>query len=157
MFNFDFLHWSSLIGTTLRALPFKSSVIITNYHACGHGVDENLLFSFDLDIHITWFQGHVKLWFTWSILIDRCQEKLWHFNELWCILQWPHDIHVHLFCFDLHEFNLFLLRSCAATCPTSNCGRGTSLLRQEPVLVYNSKSLVGLLSWLIVGKQDGPV
>ena len=49
------------------------------------------------------------------------------------ILQCPHDIHVlvHLFCFDLHKF---LLRSRAATCPTSNCGRGTSVFRQE--LVY---------------------
>ena len=28
-------------------------------------------------------------------------------------------------------FNLFLIRSCALTCSTSNCGRGTSLLRQE--------------------------
>ena len=49
------------------------------------------------------------------------------------ILQCPHDIHVHLFCFDLHKF---MLRSRAATCPTSNCGRGTSLFWQE--LVYLS-------------------
>ena len=33
----------------------------------------------------------------------------------------------------MHEYNLFLLHSCAATCPTSNCWRGTSLLRQELV------------------------
>ena len=33
------------------------------------------------------------------------------------ILQCPHDINVHLFCFDLHKLNLFLLRSRAATCP----------------------------------------
>ena len=52
------------------------------------------------------------------------------------ILQCPHDIHVHLFCFDLHTFNVFLLRSHAATCPTSNCGRRTSLLRQEIVCHY---------------------
>ena len=47
----------------------------------------------------------------------------------------PHAIHVHvhLFSFDLHKFNLFLFRSRAATCPTLNCGRGTSLLRE---LVY---------------------
>ena len=37
---------------------------------CPHGVDENLQFSFDLDLHITCFQCHVKLWYTWSILID---------------------------------------------------------------------------------------
>ena len=51
------------------------------------------------------------------------------------VLQCPHDVHVHLFCFDLdlHKLNLFLLRSCVATCPTSNCGCGTSLLRQELV------------------------
>ena len=51
------------------------------------------------------------------------------------ILQFPRDIHVHLFFLDLHKFNLFLLRSRAATCPTSNCWRGTSLLRQELVLI----------------------
>ena len=49
------------------------------------------------------------------------------------ILQCPHDIHVlvHLLCFDLHKF---LLRSRAETCPTSNCGRGISLFRQELVI-----------------------
>ena len=46
------------------------------------------------------------------------------------ILQCPHDMHVHLFCFDLHKF---LLRSRAVTCPTSNCGRRTSLFPQELV------------------------
>ena len=53
---------------------------------------------------------------------------------------------VHLFCFDLHKFNLFLLRSCTATCPTSNCGCGTSLLWQELVM-----HLMEILSsdWLI--------
>ena len=55
-------------------------------------------------------------------------------------LQCPHAIHVHLFCFDLHKFNLFLLRSRAATCPTLNCGRGTSLLRQELVYVGSDTS-----------------
>ena len=34
MFNLDFLDRSSLIGTTLRALPIKSCVIITTYHVC---------------------------------------------------------------------------------------------------------------------------
>ena len=47
------------------------------------------------------------------------------------ILQCPHDIHVHLFCFDL---NKFLLRSRTATCPTLNCRRGTSLFRQELII-----------------------
>ena len=66
------------------------------------------------------------------------------------ILQCPHDIHVHLFCFDLHKF---LLRSRAVTCPTLNCGRGTSLFRQE--LVYTKRKytnswthFVDFLLWL---------
>ena len=36
-FNLDFLHRSSLIGTTLRALPIKSCVIIPNYPSCNVG------------------------------------------------------------------------------------------------------------------------
>ena len=53
------------------------------------------------------------------------------------ILQFPHDIYVHLFCFDLHKL---LLRSRAATCPISNCVSGTSLFPQE--LVYYSIQLI---------------
>ena len=49
------------------------------------------------------------------------------------VLQCPNDIHVHLCCFDLHTF---LLRLRAATCPTWNCGRGTSLFRQELVFLH---------------------
>ena len=65
------------------------------------------------------------------------------------ILQCPHDIHVHLFCFDLHKF---LLRSRTATCPTLNCGRGTSLLRQELVLCwkYWKVPLHLLVKWEVV-------
>ena len=66
------------------------------------------------------------------------------------ILQCPHDIHVHLFCFDLHTFNLFLLRSRASTCPTSNCGRGTSLLWQELVYIIS----YFLLAWLTFWHHD---
>ena len=34
MFNLDFLHRSSLMGTTLLAAPSKSYAFSTNYHAC---------------------------------------------------------------------------------------------------------------------------
>ena len=59
------------------------------------------------------------------------------------ILQCPHDIHVHLFCFDLHKF---LLCSRAATCPTPNCGRGTSLFRQE-LVCKKMKDAMRCLKW----------
>ena len=62
------------------------------------------------------------------------------------IFQCPHDIHVHLFCFDLHTFNLFLLHSHAATCPISNCGYGTSLLRQELVCSWFYLGIILVIS-----------
>ena len=34
MLNIDFFLWSSLMGTTLRAVPSKSYAFSTNYHAC---------------------------------------------------------------------------------------------------------------------------
>ena len=34
MFNIDVFLWSSLMGTTLRAVPSKSYAFSTNYHAC---------------------------------------------------------------------------------------------------------------------------
>ena len=108
---------------------------------CPHDVDVHLLLSFDLDLdlHITCFQGHVKLWYTLSILTDGYHFALSaqkHYAILTnyliimyrYVLHCPHDVHVHLFCFDLHKFNLFLLRLCAATCPTSNCRCRTSIM-----------------------------
>ena len=40
-----------------------------------HDVDVHLLFCFDLDCHITCFQGHVKLRFALSILTDGYQKS----------------------------------------------------------------------------------
>ena len=34
LFNFYFLRWFSLMGTTLRAAPSKSHAFSANYHAC---------------------------------------------------------------------------------------------------------------------------
>ena len=80
---------------------------------------------------ITWIFFVDSHW--WVPLRVQCPTIDMPFRQIiMYILQCPHDIHVlvHLFCFDLHKF---LLRSHAATCPTSNCGRETSLFRQEPV------------------------
>ena len=59
-------------------------------------------------------------------------QKLCHYNKLSCMYCNAHMIYMSTY-FVLTSINLFLLHSRAATCPTSNCGRGTSLLRQELV------------------------
>ena len=142
MFNLDCFRRSLLIGTTLRAMPSKSHAFSTNYHTCiaiptWHRCAPPILFW-----HWPPFNLFPSSCITWIIFLDshwwvplRVQYSTIYMSFrqiIMYILQCPHDIHVlvHLFCFDLHTF---LLRSRAATCPTSNCGRGTSLFRQELV------------------------
>ena len=138
MFNLDFLRRSSLMGTTLCTAPSKSYAFSTNYHAC--------------IAMPTWPRCAPPIlfspWPPYNLLPRLCLTCSFFVDSHWwvplCVLhpqsyaistnyhvymQCPHDIHVHLFCFDFHKF---LLRSRAA--PTSNCGRGTSLFRQELVL-----------------------
>ena len=63
---------------------------------------------------------------TWHICAPPILFWFWHFDNLLLrsCLTW----------IDLHKLNAFLLRSHAAIFPTSNCGRGTSLLQQELVI-----------------------
>ena len=138
MFYLDVLRRSSLMGTTLRAVPSKSHAF---YHACipmptwcrcsppilfWHWPPCNLFPS----SCITWIFFVDSFW--WVPLCVQHPTICMPFRQIvMYILQCPHDIHVHLFCFDLHKF---LLRSRTATCPTLNCGRGTSLFRQELVI-----------------------
>ena len=142
MFNLDFLCQFLLIGTTLRAAPSKIHAFSTNYHTC--------------IAMPTWPTGRcappILFWpwppynllprscLTWIFLdshwwVPLCVQRLTIYlpfrQIIMYILQCPHDIHVHLFCFDLHKV---VLCSHAATCPTSNCGRWTSLFLQELVL-----------------------
>ena len=140
MFYLDFLCRSSLMGTTLRAVPSKIHSFSTNYHACiaiptWRRCAPSILFwhwpPFNLfpSSCVTWIFFVDSHW--WVPLCVQHPTIYLPFRQIiMYILQCPHDIHVHLFSFDLHKF---LLRSHAATCPTSNCGRGTSLFRQELV------------------------
>ena len=120
MFNLDFFHRSSLMGTTLRAAPSKSYVnaFSTNDHACiamptwhrcappilfWHWPPFNLFPSscitliFFVDSH-WWVPLHVQ----YPTIYMPFRQIIMY------ILQCPHDIHVlvHLFCFDLHKFLL---------------------------------------------------
>ena len=110
--------------------------IIMHALQCQHYVDVHLLFCFDIDLHLTCSKFMYNLDFLrrFSLMgttLCAAPNNLYVISQMiMYILQCPHDIHVHLFCFDLHKF---LLRSCAATCPTSNCGRGTG---QELVFVW---------------------
>ena len=69
---------------------------------CPHDVDVHLLFSFDFDLHITCFQGHVKLLFNLSILTDGDRfvlgpQKNYLYSiltNIMYVLQCPHGIHV---------------------------------------------------------------
>ena len=136
---------SSLRGTTLCAAPSKSYNFSANYQACMAiptwcRCAPPILFWL-------WpsFNVFPRSCLTWIFLIDlhwgvpprvhRPEKAMPFWQIIMYVLQCLHDIHVHLFCFDveLHTFNLFLLRSCVATCPTSNCGLGTSLLWHELV------------------------
>ena len=119
---------------------YAFSTIIMYVLQCPDDIDVHLLFCFDLDLLfprsclalIEFVYPH--WWVPFCVL---CPEKAMPFWQMiMYVLQCPHAIHVHLYCFDLHKFNLFLLHLRAATCPTSNCGRGTSLLRQELVLFH---------------------
>ena len=67
--------------------------------------------------------------------VQRPEKAMPFWQIIMYVLQCPHDVHVHLFCFDLdlYKLYLFLLHSCVATFSTSNWGSGTSLLRQELV------------------------
>ena len=144
VFNLDFFLQSSLMGTTLRAAPSKSYAFSTNFHAwialpasrrCALPIlfwpwpPYNLL----LRSCLTWIFFVDSHW--WVPLCVQDQTIYMPFQQIiMYILQCPHDIHVRLFCFDLHKF---LLRSRTATCPTLNCGRGTSLFRQELVYIWH--------------------
>ena len=81
MFNMDFLHQSSLRGTTLCA---------ANYHAC-IAIPTWCRFCFDLYLHLACFQGHVSHRFSLSIFTDWYRfvcgalQKLWCFNKLSCM------------------------------------------------------------------------
>ena len=128
MFNLDFLRRSSLMGTTLRAMPSKSHAFYTNDHAfvampTWHKCAPPILFW-----HWPPFNLFPSSCITWIFFVDshwwvplRVQYPTIYkpFRQIIrYILQCPHDVHVlvHLFCFDLHKC---LLRSRASTCPTS--------------------------------------
>ena len=143
MFNLDFLHRSSLMGTTLHAVPSKSHAFSTNYHTSiamptWHRCAPPILFwpwpPYNLlpSSCLTWIFFVDSHWWV-PLCVQRPTIYMPFWQIIMYILQCPHDIHVHLFCFDLHKF---LLRSRAATFPTSNCGRRTSLFRQGLVLHY---------------------
>ena len=172
------------MGTTLRAAPSKSYNFSTNYHACiamptwprcappilcWPWPPYNLLPRscltcngyFFIDPH--WWvplcvQRPAKAMPFQQIIMHalQCKHDL-DVRLLFCV---DHYIHVHLFCFDLHKF---LLRSRTTTCPTLNCGRGTSLFRQELVTLklgctnsqdcYENKHCKWMVSWCIVQKN----
>ena len=128
IFSVNFYWWVQLcMQRPAKSMPFQQ--IIMHALQCQHDIDVHLLFCFDIDLHLTCSQLRFSLMGTTLCATPNNLCAILTYYHV--LLQCPHDIHVHLFCFDLHKF---LLRSRAATCPTSNCGRGTSLFRQE--LVY---------------------
>ena len=122
-------HWwvPLCVQCPAKAIHFRQ--IIMHALQCQHDVDVHLLFCFDIDLHLICSQVHVFI--TWIFFVDShwwvplCVQHptiYMPFRQIiMYILQCPHDIHVHLFCFDLHKF---LHRSRAATCPTLNAGAG---------------------------------
>ena len=128
-------HWwvPLCVQCPAKAMHFKQ--IIMHALQCQHDVDVHLLFCFDIDLRLICSQVHVfmlpRSCLTWIFFVDShwwvplCVQHptiYMPFRQLiMYILQCPHDIHVHLCCFDLHKF---LLRSRTATCPTLNCGCG---------------------------------
>ena len=157
MFNLDFFLQSSLMGTTLRAAPSKSYAFSRNYHACiamptWPRCEPPILcwpwppFNLFPSSCITWIFFVDSHW--WVPLCVQHPTIYMPFRQIiMYILQCPHNIHVHLFCFDLHKF---LLRSRTATCPTLNCGRGTSLFRQELVMEYHCSTWACIVRLFIV-------
>ena len=147
MFNFDFLCWSSLMGTTVHAVASKRYDFSTNYHVCiamptWCRCAPPILFWPWPPFTGSMFPRSCLTWISsmMGTTLHAASRKSYAISTNYhvCIaMPTSHDVHVHIFCFDLdlHKFNLLLLRSCVATCPTSNWGCGTSLLRQELVLI----------------------
>ena len=122
MFNLDFLHQSSLMGTTLRAVHSKSHAFSTNYHAyiamptwrrCAPPIlfwswpPYNLLPRSCL----TWIFFIDPHW--WVPLCVQCPTKAMPSQQIIMhALQWQHDVDVHLFCFDLSLHITSSRRSC---------------------------------------------
>ena len=143
---FVYPHWwvTLCVQCPAKAMPFQQ--IIMHALQCQHGVDVHLFCLTLTSIDLLFPSSCI----TWILFVDShlwvplCVQHPTIYMPFWqivmYILQCPHDIHVHLFCYDLHKF---LLRSRAVTCPTSNCGRGTSLFRQE--LVYTKRKYTN--SW----------
>ena len=110
--NLDFLRRSSLMGTTLRAVPSKSHAFSTNYHTCiampiWHRCAPPILFW-------PWppYTLLPRSCFTWMFFVDphwwvplcvQCPAKAMHFKQIIMhALQCQHDVDVHLlFCFDI--------------------------------------------------------
>ena len=116
MFNLDFLRLSSLMGTTLRAVPRKGQAFSTNDHTCiamptwhrcappiwfWHWPPYNLL----QKLCFTWIFFVGPHW--WVQLCVQHPAKAMPFQQIIMhALQCQHDLDVHiLFCFD-HDLNI---------------------------------------------------
>ena len=114
-----------------KTMPFKQIIMHTNAMPTWYRYASHILFwhwpPFNLfpSSCITFSYVDSHWWVT--LCVQRPAISMPFRQIIMYILQCPHDMLIHLFCFDIHKFNLFLLRSHAATCPTSNCGCGTSL------------------------------
>ena len=111
--NLDFLCRSSLMGTTLCAVPSTSYAFSTNYHACiamptRRRCAPPILFwpwpPYNLLLRscLTWIFFVYPHW--WVPLFVQRPEKAMPFQQFFImhVLQCPHDVDVHLlFCFDL--------------------------------------------------------
>ena len=117
MFNLDFLRRSSLMGTTLRAVPSKSHAFSTNYHTCiamptWHRCAPPILFW-------PWppYTLLPRSCFTWMFFVDphwwvplcvQCPAKAMHFKQIiMYALQCQHDVDVHLLFWHWPPFNMF--------------------------------------------------
>ena len=116
MLDLYFLRRSSLMGTTLRAVPSKKAMPFQHIimHRCAYPI-----FCFDIDLHnlltrtcLTWIFFVDPHWWV-PLCVQRPSETM-HFQLIIMhVLQCQHDIDVHLlFCFDLDIHMSCSPRSC---------------------------------------------
>ena len=119
---FVYPHWwvPLCVQCPEKAMYFQQFIM----HAlqCQHDIDVNLLFCFDLDLHIASSRGRVLLGFSSSVLTDvyhfacSAQQKpciLNNFNFIMHALHCQHDVDVHqLLCLTLTSIDLLFPSSC---------------------------------------------
>ena len=148
MFNFEFLLWFLLMGTTLRAAPSKSYTFSTNYHACiamstWRRCESPILFwpwpQHNLLSRLDFLRRSSLMDTTLRAARDKSYAFSTNYHAYIEIPTWYTCTHTSIL-FDLHKF-MFLLRSREATCPPRIAGAGQPCYDRSLFFVFINSCL----------------